>query len=750
LTALRADQLLAASLSNRFADVQDIVAEPASGGVPSHRFVAVSPAAAAGYVTPAEASLVVVRIKDKLEVAPVSALSALPADSQVVGFFSAMATGTVVARTDGVSRRMDGPGTGSGSWIGYTAGGNVASGTNSAVAAGFNNQATALGAFVAAGQNHVASGVSSLVIGGFQNTAAGLDAMVGGGAFNRANGPRSVVLSGYGNLTTGSYGIVVGGGRDTNTTNPAGSEVQDNAAYGKWSFVGGGHGNRAGVSGNEGIRNSAVVGGQRNVASGIQSFIGAGGCNVASGTSAAVAAGGQESNTDACTAGNVASGSSAFIGAGSQNNTNNSASVIVGGTLNVIANTTSNGAFIGAGRGNQITGDRAAIVGGGSDSLGCFNRATGLFDLTCANRAEGRRNFIGAGIANRTALEESTIAGGVSNEATGPWSVVVGGVANTASGDRSFVGGGGSTSINTCFNRVSGLNNGPCQNVASGETAVIVGGIAHLASGRQSFIGGGSGNHATAERATVGGGVVNTASGLGATVPGGRANSATGAWSFAAGRGAATNDGASTPTHHFGAFVWSDTPDDGSGGSPAATQLFRSTAANQFAVRARGGVSFKVGNVAIAADAGDATPGCSLPAGGAASWSCSSDRNLKEAIRAISPLDVLGKVLALPLSTWQFKGSSQRHLSPMAQDFWAAFGLGEDDRHVSSSDLSGVALAAVQGLDSKLAGAMGTLAAAAEAKDAVIAAQQDKISSLERANAAMLRELAAIKRKLGM
>jgi hypothetical protein len=33
----------------------------------------------------------------------------------------------------------------------------------------------------------------------------------------------------------------------------------------------------------------------------------------------------------------------------------------------------------------------------------------------------------------------------------------------------------------------------------------------------------------------------------------------------------------------------------------------------------------------------------------------------------------------------------------MAQDFRAAFGLGEDDKHISTMDEGGVALAAVQG-----------------------------------------------------
>jgi hypothetical protein len=38
----------------------------------------------------------------------------------------------------------------------------------------------------------------------------------------------------------------------------------------------------------------------------------------------------------------------------------------------------------------------------------------------------------------------------------------------------------------------------------------------------------------------------------------------------------------------------------------------------------------------------------------------------------------------------------------MAQDFRAAFGLGVDDKHISTIDPDGVALAAIQALDRKL------------------------------------------------
>ena len=41
-------------------------------------------------------------------------------------------------------------------------------------------------------------------------------------------------------------------------------------------------------------------------------------------------------------------------------------------------------------------------------------------------------------------------------------------------------------------------------------------------------------------------------------------------------------------------------------------------------------------------------------------------------------------------------------MGPMAQDFYAAFGLGSGDTTITSLDPDGVALAAIQGLNQKL------------------------------------------------
>jgi hypothetical protein len=80
-----------------------------------------------------------------------------------------------------------------------------------------------------------------------------------------------------------------------------------------------------------------------------------------------------------------------------------------------------------------------------------------------------------------------------------------------------------------------------------------------------------------------------------------------------------------------------------------------------------------------------------------------SDRNTKENFAPISPAEVLDRVAAMPISRWNYKADRQeRHLGPMAQDFYAAFGLGMDDKHISMVDADGVALAAIQGLNQKL------------------------------------------------
>ncbi len=235
------------------------------------------------------------------------------------------------------------------------------------------------------------------------------------------------------------------------------------------------------------------------------------------------------------------------------------------------------------------------------------------------------------------------VGGGMNNAASGSFAIVVGGIANTANGIQASIGGG----------------------------------IVNTASGLSATVGGGAGNTASAPSATVGGGENNTASGEGAAVAGGSLNTASGFTSFAAGCFANAT--------HAGSFVWSGRTSSGD------CNYTSSTAEGQFLAVAPGGVIFY-------SNAG-ANAGVSLAAG-ANSWSTVSDRNAKENFRAQDGESLLGRLQQVPLLTWNYKSQDQsiRHIGPMAQDFYAAFGVGEDEKHIATVDADGVALAGVQAL----------------------------------------------------
>ncbi|HZU24625.1 MAG TPA: tail fiber domain-containing protein, partial [Bryobacteraceae bacterium] len=90
--------------------------------------------------------------------------------------------------------------------------------------------------------------------------------------------------------------------------------------------------------------------------------------------------------------------------------------------------------------------------------------------------------------------------------------------------------------------------------------------------------------------------------------------------------------------------------------------------------------------------------GAVLSSGGA--WTNASDRNAKTAFQDVSGAEVLRRLSAVPITTWSYKteGETVRHMGPMAQDFAAAFHLGSDDKHITTIDEGGVALAAIQEL----------------------------------------------------
>jgi len=211
---------------------------------------------------------------------------------------------------------------------------------------------------------------------------------------------------------------------------------------------------------------------------------------------------------------------------------------------------------------------------------------------------------------------------------------------------------------------------------------VLSGGSANLvqSNSRFSFLGGGDTQTLSGDNVTLAGGGINVAGpGRGATVGGGLYNEASGFCSTVPGGyfGKAVNDYS---------FVW---------GADSSLEETASFGPETFTVRCEGGARFY--------SADGVSTGVRLLSGSGA-WTSLSDRNAKENFQEISPGEVLAKVAAMPVKTWNYKtqADSIRHIGPTAQDFKAAFGVGETDTGITTIDADGVALAAIQGLVEEL------------------------------------------------
>jgi hypothetical protein len=276
------------------------------------------------------------------------------------------------------------------------------------------------------------------------------------------------------------------------------------------------------------------------------------------------------------------------------------------------------------------------------------------------------------------------------------------------------IGGGGQAALPNRVTDRYGTIGGGVDNLAGNENsdegdapaATVSGGEFNRATGGASTVGGGFLNEASANDSTVAGGFYNRASGISSTVPGGSNNEAAGKFSFAAGTYARAL--------HDHTFVW--------GGS--ADVYTDSQGAGEFVAYAPGAVRFYAG-----------AGGCVLTSG-ASGWSCSSDRALKTGVVPVDARRVLERVNTLTVAEWRFASvPGVRHMGPMAQDFHAAFGLGDDPTKLSAMDVQGVALAAIQGLyelvrerDAEIAVLKASLASQQSKQDAV----RHEIASLRR------------------
>ncbi len=81
-----------------------------------------------------------------------------------------------------------------------------------------------------------------------------------------------------------------------------------------------------------------------------------------------------------------------------------------------------------------------------------------------------------------------------------------------------------------------------------------------------------------------------------------------------------------------------------------------------------------------------------------------SSRDIKHGFTSVDANSILAKVDALNISRWHYNrdNSGAAHLGPMAEEFYAAFGLGADDKHLAPTDLAGVAVASVKALNQRV------------------------------------------------
>lgn len=406
----------------------------------------------------------------------------------------------------------------------------------------------------------------------------------------------------------------------------------------------------------------------------------------------------------------------------------NSVTVTVGGAraleLTAEGGNTSGNVLTGHSSNSLDSGVVGATISGGGYDDG---------NLVLPNTITGNYGSIGGGFGNETTSDAATVSGGRENLSDGVHAAVGGGLANTAGGKGAAVGGGEQNDVYDEHGTVGGGQNneagsddgdsgsdthatvgGGQGNMADGEHSTVSGGESNTASGRAATVGaganntadgvypaicGGTDNDATGNIATIGGGDNNEASGLGATVAGGRRNVASGDFSFAVGfESTASGDRSfaagrnATTAGHEGAFVWGD-----------STQLEIDALRNNSVVFQAGGSRNGGSAVEMLSQSDPSQASGVVLAAGNGSWSNLCSETVKTNIRGVDTVDALAKVESLEIGRWEYKTQSGvDHVGPIAEEFNDAFGLGADEKRISTVDANGVALAAIQGLSETL------------------------------------------------
>jgi hypothetical protein len=326
------------------------------------------------------------------------------------------------------------------------------------------------------------------------------------------------------------------------------------------------------------------------------------------------------------------------------------------------AGTTASGAYgVAMGFGATASGEGSTAMGDRTTASGAFSTAFG--------------NFASATGAASTATGRNTTASGAFSTAMG-YFTVASGLHSTAIGKATTASGTFSTAIGS-------------DTISSGSSSTAMGSgtvASALASTAAGYLTTASGNYSTAfGNLSVAGGSGSLAAGTG-SIAGGVDAIALGLRVNANGTGSVVL-GSDATAATTGVFMYGDR---------STTNDLTTAGSNEFLVRAAGGTVF-YSNAAM-------TTGVVLLAG-TSTWQPVgvSDENRKTDFRDLDGEQVLDKLAALPVREWRYttQDAAIRHVGPTAQDFRAAFGLGESDVRIGSVDADGIALAAIKALEAR-------------------------------------------------
>ncbi len=524
---------------------------------------------------------------------------------------------------------------------------NVVRGTSySLIASGFNNRIISISPIYS---------YFNIINGGWNNTISvrGMGLIIGGGSDNTIEFGTvyyGAILGGKGNKIRGTTrGLVIAGGYD-NTLNRC-----------DFGFIGTGYSNNMLIS----CRYGFIGTGSRNVVRGDYGVVLSGDTNTA----------GRYSLVGSGTFNRILSPFSSII-TGDSNYVVSSYSVINSGKQNAIGGVGYN--FIGTGSRDTIYGGQYNVIVAGDSNI-----IRGSYNIIGSGRKQtimGLYSFIGTGYKNLldTSSDFSAILIGLNNYVKGDYSTIIGGREDTIIGFYSTILGGYKNVVIGSGSVAAGMGARAIHSNTFVWSDDLLNPFSSTAS-RQFLIKAqrGVGVNTDSPRASM---EVSYFSSF--LFPQLRVHSTTSDGFAIIRLSSVRNGGGDERLWDIAAFGWDST---------LRFYAFGTTS-----------------NVMILSQAGNRivmNNGAYLSAGGV--WTNASSRQLKENIEPLNPDSILTNFMQIPVYSWTYKNSNERHIGPMAEDFNRYFSVGNlsDSLHnksLAALDIAGVNMAVTQQLYRKI------------------------------------------------